>query len=81
MKLLREKYKTAEGAYKRARFESSVAPGEFARGEKARLYRYSVIEQDGHYRVARFDDTLQAKLRQAVNNAIANGSPVFVEQK
>jgi len=64
MRLLKEKYKTWEGAHKRARFENGVAPSEFKNGYKARLYRYSVIEQDSVYRVARFDDTLQAKLRQ-----------------
>jgi hypothetical protein len=52
MKLLREKYKTPEGAYKRARFENGIADGEYRRGEKRRIYRYSMIEKDGLYRVA-----------------------------
>ncbi len=43
MKLIREKYKTYEGARKRAAFENAIAPGEFKRGDKARLYRYHVV--------------------------------------
>lgn len=43
MKLIAQKYKTYEGARKRAAFENSVAPGEFKRGDKARLYRYHVV--------------------------------------
>jgi hypothetical protein len=31
-----------------------VAPGEYARGEKAHLYSYRVIFQDRCYRVERF---------------------------
>ena len=53
-KLLREKYKTWEGAHKRAGFERSVAPGEFRRGDKARLYGYRVVTVDGVYRVERY---------------------------
>jgi hypothetical protein len=33
-KLLREKYKTYEGARKRCAFENGIAPGEYARGDK-----------------------------------------------
>ena len=53
-KLLRERYTTLQGATKRAAFENAVAPGEYARGEKTRLYSYSVTRDDtGAYRVAR----------------------------
>jgi len=53
MKLLREKYKTAEGAGKRAAFENGLARGEYSRGDKARVYFYSVVVEDGCYRVKR----------------------------
>jgi hypothetical protein len=56
MKLLASKYKTVENARKRAQFENAVAPGEFRRGETAKLYRYSVVQDDyypGIWRVAR----------------------------
>ena len=53
MKLLKEIYKTYEGARKRAAFENAVAPGEFQRGGKARLYRYLVVAENGHWRVQR----------------------------
>lgn len=53
MKLLREKYKTWEGALKRCRFENSLAPHEFSRGYKARLYVYRVVQENGAYRIAR----------------------------
>jgi len=53
-KLLREKYRTFSGAAKRAAFERAMAPGEFARGDKARLYHYRVVAHDGFYRVERF---------------------------
>lgn len=54
MKLLREKYKTYEGALKRCGFENSMARGEFSRGYKARLYRYTLVRDDaGLWRVAR----------------------------
>lgn len=54
MKLLREKYKTWEGARKRCGFENGLAQSEFERGYKARLYRYSIVQDDtGNWRVAR----------------------------
>jgi hypothetical protein len=53
MKLLREKYKTLEGATKRAAFENAVAPGEFARGEKSKLYTYRVALVGEAWRVER----------------------------
>jgi hypothetical protein len=53
MKLLRETYKTYEGARKRAAFENGVAKSEFERGSKAKHYRYTVVQYDGVYRVAR----------------------------
>ena len=43
MKLLKEVYKTYEGARKRAASENALAPGEYKRGDKAHLYYYSVI--------------------------------------
>jgi hypothetical protein len=52
MKLLRERYKTREGASKRVRFENALAKGEFDRGATAKLYRYSVTQDGlGGYRV------------------------------
>lgn len=56
MKLLAGKYKTIEGARKRAAFENGVAPGEYRRGETAYLYRYSVLEVDRLWRVVRVRD-------------------------
>lgn len=54
VKLLKEKYKTREGAEKRCRFENALAKGEFKRGDKARHYAYSVVlESDGAWRVQR----------------------------
>lgn len=53
-RLLREKYKTYHGAAGRAAFERGIAPGEYERGYKARLYNYRVVEHDGCYRVERF---------------------------
>jgi hypothetical protein len=46
MKLLKEKYKTYEGARKRAASENGLAKGEYERGYKAKHYHYTVIEQD-----------------------------------
>jgi len=53
MKLLKETYKTYEGARKRAAFENGVANSEFAKGCKAHIYRYTVELQGNAYRVAR----------------------------
>jgi hypothetical protein len=53
MKLIGSKYKTVEGARKRAAFENSMALGEFQRGDKAYLYRYATIFDGTHYRVSR----------------------------
>lgn len=47
--MLAAKYKTWEGANKRAQFENGVAPGEYKRGDVARLYRFNVIE-DPYYK-------------------------------
>lgn len=55
-KMLAAKYKTYEGAHKRAAFENGIAPGEYQRGETAHLYRFSVIEDQyykGTWRVQR----------------------------
>lgn len=60
MKLLKEKYKTYEGARKRAAFENAWAASEFTRGHTARRYRYAVITQDGCYRVQRTEAQAKA---------------------
>lgn len=54
VKLLREKYKTFEGATKRCAFERSLAPFEHRQGYKAHVYSYRVVQVDGQYRVERF---------------------------
>ena len=59
-KLLKEKYKTAEGAYKRARFENGLARGEFLRGDKARIYHYRAIPDDYHPGIYRVERTVSA---------------------
>ena len=54
-KLLREKYKTIEGAHKRAAFENGVARSEFEHGYKAKHYKYRAIKvADGEFRVERY---------------------------
>lgn len=53
MKLFKEKYKTRDGAAKRLAFERSMNPGEFARGDVASLYVFSIEQVDGLYRVAK----------------------------
>ena len=53
IKVLRETYKTYEGARKRAAFENGIAPSEFKSGYKARLYHYSVIHDGIAWRVQR----------------------------
>ena len=53
-KLLREKFKTFSGAAKRAAFERAMAPGEFRRGDKARLYGYRVVSHEGFFRIERY---------------------------
>ena len=53
MKMLKEKYKTPEGAYKRAAFERGINPGEVARGDVAWRKKFTVVIDDaGLYRVA-----------------------------
>jgi hypothetical protein len=53
-KLLKEKYKTLDNAQKRSRFENSLAKHEYDQGYKARMYQYTVTQDDdGAYRVAR----------------------------
>jgi hypothetical protein len=59
-KLLKEKYKTYEGARQRAAFENGVAGSEFRNGYKARLYHYTIVadETQGEtWRVRREDRT------------------------
>jgi hypothetical protein len=46
-KLLTAKYKTFEGARKRAAFENGIAKFEFERGYKARHYSYRVVNHPG----------------------------------
>lgn len=53
MKLLKEVYKTREGAEKRARFENGLAAFEHRQGYKAKHYRYVVVEHEGAWRVQR----------------------------
>ena len=52
-KLLKETYKTYDGAHKRAGFENGIARSEFQHGYKARLYHYTVVTVDGAWRVQR----------------------------
>ena len=57
-KLLREKYKTYEGAQKRTAFENAIAKSEYEHGHKARLYRYTIVRENDdvgndQYRVQR----------------------------
>jgi len=53
-KFLKEKYKSLDGAQKRCRFENGVARSEYNNGYKARMYQYTVTQDDdGAYRVAR----------------------------
>ncbi len=54
MKVLKEHYKTYEGARKRCAFENGLAKSEFEHGYKAHHYRYVVTQDsDGNWRVAR----------------------------
>lgn len=53
MKLLKEIYKTYDGAHKRAAFENGVARSEYERGYKAKHYRYLVVQENDVWRVAR----------------------------
>lgn len=55
MKMLKEKYKTYDGARQRRDFENSLARGEFERGFKAKHYRYSIVTHDGLWRVVRLN--------------------------
>ncbi len=41
--LLRETYKTYEGARKRAAFENGLAKSEYEHGYKAKLYAYRIV--------------------------------------
>lgn len=53
MRMLKEKYKTYEGARKRAAFENGVARSEFEHGLKAKHYRYCIVAECDGWRVAR----------------------------
>ncbi len=71
MKLLREVYKTHEGARKRAGFENGIAGSEYRNGHKARLYRYTVVAQDGAWRVQRDNGTDDRHLLDGVSETAA----------
>lgn len=60
MKLLKEVYKTRDGAVRRCGFENGVAAGEYRRGDKAKLYRYTVEQTGEVWRVARHAAFLSA---------------------
>jgi len=53
MKLLKEVYKTYEGARKRAAFENGLAKSEFERGYKAKHYYYAIVPEGACFRVQR----------------------------
>jgi hypothetical protein len=53
MKLLKEVYKTYEGARKRAGFENGIAKSEYEKGYKAKHYHYSVVPEGNGFRVQR----------------------------
>ncbi len=59
-KLLKEVYKTYEGARKRAAFENGLASSEYKSGYKARLYHYTITQENDTWRVQR----TRAELRQ-----------------
>jgi hypothetical protein len=62
MKLLKEIYKTYEGARKRAAFENGLARSEFERGYKAKHWQYSTVTEGDAWRVGRSvkNDTVQS---------------------
>ncbi len=53
VKLLKEVYKTWDGAKKRCGFENAMAKGEYDRGDKAKFYCYAVVNVGNTWRVAR----------------------------
>lgn len=54
VKVLKEAYKTYDGAWKRCGFENGVAAAEFKNGCKPKLYRYTVkADENGSWRVVR----------------------------
>lgn len=53
-KLLREHYKTYDGASKRARSENGLAPGDFSHGRTPHRYHFRVVGTEGDYRVERY---------------------------
>lgn len=52
-KLLKQVYKTWEGASKCARFENGVALSEYRNGIKANVYHYTVVPEGDKWRVQR----------------------------
>lgn len=95
-KLLREKYKTYEGARKRAGFENGIAASEYRNGYKAKLYHYAIVADpsgDG-WRVQRRDPVRLmaipaekplsaplAALRHHVSGAIERGEAAAIVEK
>ncbi len=54
VKLLKETYKTHDGASKRCRFENAIAKSEYDRGYKSNRYYYAVCaDSNGAWRVSR----------------------------
>jgi hypothetical protein len=53
IKLLKEHYKTYDGAQKRCGFENGVAKSEYANGIKAHRYHYTIVQENEVWRVAR----------------------------
>lgn len=51
MRMLKERYKTVEGARKRAAFETGINPFEVSKGYVGRR-RFFVVEENGVFRVA-----------------------------
>lgn len=63
IKLLREHYKTYDGADRRARFENGIAGSEFRNGYKAHLYRYVAIPDHENYGCFRVERRLAEQVR------------------
>ena len=78
-KLLKERYKTYEGARKRAAFENDLARGEFERGDKAKHSHYVVrIIGDADYRVERSVRNL-ARDVDAIDSAVQSQPEAYDE--
>lgn len=53
IKLLKEVYKTFDGAKKRCGFENGIAGSEYRNGCKAKHYVYTIVKEGDAWRVAR----------------------------